>query len=90
MKPLIELRVPFELSHDAIDHVERSSDDSDWQPAKEAARNWPLPKIVASSTDTVKRISRAFWESTSNPVETLVHRHNVLRRAFGNVSYGAG
>lgn len=38
VKPLIELRVPFELNRQAIDDVERGANDSDWQPAKDAAR----------------------------------------------------
>jgi len=38
VKALVELRVPFELTRAAIDDVERGSDDSDWQPAKDAAR----------------------------------------------------
>ena len=37
-KPLVELRVPFELARDAIDDVERGANDSDWQPAKDAAK----------------------------------------------------
>jgi uncharacterized linocin/CFP29 family protein len=37
VKPLVELRVPFELSRSAIDDVERGSNDSDWQPLKDAA-----------------------------------------------------
>jgi uncharacterized linocin/CFP29 family protein len=37
-KPLVELRVPFELSRQAIDDVERGATDSDWSPVKEAAR----------------------------------------------------
>jgi uncharacterized linocin/CFP29 family protein len=32
------LRVPFELTRDAIDDVERGAEDSDWQPAKDAAQ----------------------------------------------------
>src|SRR5690606_29875305 len=32
VQPLIELRVPFTLSRQAIDDVERGSDDSDWDP----------------------------------------------------------
>jgi uncharacterized linocin/CFP29 family protein len=36
--PLVELRVPFTLSREQIDDVLRGSQDSDWQPAKEAAR----------------------------------------------------
>src|SRR5271169_4544073 len=39
VKALVELRVPFELTRAAIDDVERGSEDSDWQPAKDAARN---------------------------------------------------
>jgi uncharacterized linocin/CFP29 family protein len=37
-KALIELRVPFELSRQQIDDVERGATDSDWSPVKEAAR----------------------------------------------------
>ena len=36
--PLVELRVPFSLDRDQIDDVLRGSEDSDWQPAREAAR----------------------------------------------------
>ena len=38
VKALVELRVPFELDRGAIDDVERGANDSDWQPAKDAAR----------------------------------------------------
>jgi len=38
VKALVELRVPFELERQAIDDVERGANDSDWQPAKDAAR----------------------------------------------------
>ncbi len=38
VKALVELRVPFELSRQQIDDVERGSTDSDWWPVKEAAR----------------------------------------------------
>src|SRR5579862_6198250 len=37
VKALVELRVPFELDRQAIDDVERGANDSDWQPAKDAA-----------------------------------------------------
>jgi len=36
--PLVELRVPFKLSREQIDDVLRGSEDSDWQPARDAAR----------------------------------------------------
>ena len=38
VKPLVELRVPFELERQAIDDVERGANDSDWQPLKDAAK----------------------------------------------------
>lgn len=38
VKALVELRVPFELDRQQIDDVERGAEDSDWQPAKDAAR----------------------------------------------------
>lgn len=38
VKALVELRVPFELERCAIDDVDRGANDSDWQPAKDAAR----------------------------------------------------
>src|SRR5260221_14525318 len=38
VKALVELRVPFELDRKSIDDVERGANDSDWQPAKDAAR----------------------------------------------------
>ncbi|SEA22744.1 Uncharacterized protein, linocin/CFP29 family [Arachidicoccus rhizosphaerae] len=38
VNPLVELRVPFELSRAAIDDVERGAEDSDWQPLKDAAQ----------------------------------------------------
>jgi uncharacterized linocin/CFP29 family protein len=37
-KPLVRLRAPFTVSRAAIDDVERGSQDSDWDPVKEAAR----------------------------------------------------
>ncbi|RWR07480.1 family 1 encapsulin nanocompartment shell protein [Paenirhodobacter populi] len=42
VNPLVELRVPFELTRAAIDDVSRGSNDSDWQPLKDAARQIAL------------------------------------------------
>src|ERR1700739_3561359 len=39
VKALVELRVPFDLDRQQIDDVERGANDSDWQRAKEAAKN---------------------------------------------------
>src|SRR6516162_4822653 len=38
VKALVELRVQFELNRQQIDDVERGAKDSDWQPAKDAAK----------------------------------------------------
>jgi uncharacterized linocin/CFP29 family protein len=38
VKPLVELRVPFDLDRQAIDDVERGALDSDWQAVKDAAQ----------------------------------------------------
>lgn len=38
VSPVVEFRVPFELSREAIDDVERGAEDSDWQPLKDAAQ----------------------------------------------------
>jgi uncharacterized linocin/CFP29 family protein len=38
VKALVELRVPFELERQQIDDVNRGANDSNWQPAKDAAR----------------------------------------------------
>jgi uncharacterized linocin/CFP29 family protein len=71
VRALVELRVPFELDRQQIDDVERGANDSDWQPAKDAA------KLLAFAED------RAIFEGyaaagiggiragTSNPVMTL-------------------
>ncbi|HEY3736574.1 MAG TPA: family 1 encapsulin nanocompartment shell protein [Jatrophihabitans sp.] len=37
--PVVELRVPFTVARAAIDDVERGAKDSDWQPAKDAAKS---------------------------------------------------
>jgi uncharacterized linocin/CFP29 family protein len=38
VRPVVELRVPFDLDRDAVDDAERGAQDSDWQPVKDAAR----------------------------------------------------
>jgi uncharacterized linocin/CFP29 family protein len=36
-QPVVELRVPFAVSREAVDDVERGAEDPDWQPVKDAA-----------------------------------------------------
>jgi uncharacterized linocin/CFP29 family protein len=42
VKALVQLTVPFVLQRDAVDSVERGSNDGDWQPAKIAANELAL------------------------------------------------
>ncbi|MFJ1752773.1 family 1 encapsulin nanocompartment shell protein [Kitasatospora sp. NPDC088134] len=42
VQPLVELRVPFTVTRAAVDDVERGSQDSDWDPVKDAARTIAL------------------------------------------------
>jgi uncharacterized linocin/CFP29 family protein len=37
VQPIVEFRVPFVVDRQAVDDVERGSQDSDWQPVKDAA-----------------------------------------------------
>ena len=71
VKALVELRVPFELTRDAIDDVERGSDDSDWQPAKDAARKIAFAEDRAIFNGYREANIQGIREGTSNPVMML-------------------
>ena len=71
VKALVELRVPFELTRAAIDDVERGAEDSDWQPAKDAARKIAFAEDRAIFNGYHDADIRGIRESTSNPIETL-------------------
>ena len=71
VKSLIELRVPFELTRDAIDDVERGSDDSDWQPAKEAAKKIAFAEDRAIFYGYGEANIQGIREGTSNPIMSL-------------------
>ncbi|MEU8675317.1 family 1 encapsulin nanocompartment shell protein [Streptomyces sp. NPDC048560] len=45
--PVIEWRVPFTVTRAAVDDVERGSEDSDWQPVKDAARTCAFAEDMA-------------------------------------------
>jgi len=70
-KPLVEVRVPFELSRQAIDDVERGSEDSDWQPAKEAAKTIAFAEDRAIFAGYTAADIQGVRESTSNPIRPL-------------------
>jgi uncharacterized linocin/CFP29 family protein len=71
VKPLVELRVPFELTRDAIDDVDRGSDDSDWQPAKDAAKTIAFAEDRAIFNGYREANIQGIREGTSNPIMTL-------------------
>jgi uncharacterized linocin/CFP29 family protein len=71
VKPLVELRVPFELDRQQIDDVERGSNDSDWQPAKDAARLLAFAEDRAIFDGYPAADIGGIREGTSNPVLTL-------------------
>ena len=71
VNPLVELRVPFELNRQQVDDVERGAEDSDWQPAKDAARLLAFAEDRAIFDGYAAAGIGGIREGTSNPVMTL-------------------
>jgi uncharacterized linocin/CFP29 family protein len=71
VKPLVELRVPFELDRQQIDDVERGADDSDWQPVKDAAKKIAYAEDRAIFEGYAAAGIGGIRQGTSNPVMTL-------------------
>jgi uncharacterized linocin/CFP29 family protein len=71
VKALVELRVLFELSRQTIDDVERGSDDSNWQPAKDAAKTLASAEDRAIFDGYKAANIQGIRESTSNPIKSL-------------------
>ena len=71
VKALVELRVPFELDRQAIDDVERGANDSDWQPAKDAARQIAFAEDGAIFDGYGAAGIGGIRQGTSNPIMTL-------------------
>ena len=71
VKPMVELRVGFELDRQQIDDVERGADDSDWQPAKDAAKLLAFAEDRAIFEGYAAAGIGGIREGTSNPVLTL-------------------
>jgi uncharacterized linocin/CFP29 family protein len=71
VKALVELRVPFELQRQAIDDVERGANDSDWQPAKDAARQLAYAEDGAIFDGYSAAGIEGIRKGTSNPTMTL-------------------
>jgi uncharacterized linocin/CFP29 family protein len=70
-RPLVELRVPFELSREEIDDVERGAEDSDWQPAKDAAKKIAFAEDGAVFGGYHDAHIGGIRQETSNPIMTL-------------------
>jgi uncharacterized linocin/CFP29 family protein len=74
VKPLVELRVPFELSRSAIDDVERGSNDSDWQPLKDAAERIAVAEDRAIFDGYAAANIQGIRPGSSNPAIPLPAR----------------
>src|ERR1700723_1017558 len=68
---MVEIRVPFELDRQAIDDVERGANDSDWQPAKDAARQIAFAEDAALFDGYAAAGIEGIRQGTSNPIMTL-------------------
>lgn len=70
-KDLVELRVPFDLERQMIDDVERGANDSDWQPAKDAARKIAFAEDRAIFEGYAAAGIVGVRQGTSNPRKSL-------------------
>ena len=70
-KAMVELRVPFDLARQMIDDVERGANDSDWQPAKDAARTLAFAedRAIFEGYDAAGIVG--VRHGTSNPKKSL-------------------
>jgi uncharacterized linocin/CFP29 family protein len=71
VRAVVELRVPFELTRQAIDDVERGALDSDWSPLKDAARKIAFAEDRAVFDGYAAAGIQGIRQSTSNPVIAL-------------------
>src|SRR6201996_9623708 len=71
VKPLVELRVPFELDRQQIDDVERGANDADWQPVKDAAQKIAYAEDRAIFEGYAAAQIEGIRQATSNPIMAL-------------------
>ena len=71
VKSVVELRVPFELERQMVDDVERGANDSDWQPAKDAARKLAFAEDRAIFEGYSAAGIVGVRQGTSNPKKPL-------------------
>jgi len=81
-KGLVELRVPFDLERQMIDDVERGANDSDWQPAKDAARKLAFAedRAIFEGYDAAGIVG--VRRGTSNPKKSLPEEVRKYPEAF--------
>jgi uncharacterized linocin/CFP29 family protein len=80
---LVELRAPFELDRQMIDDVERGAGDSDWQPAKDAARQIAFAEDRAIFDGYPAAGVKGIREGTSNPILSLPADVRAYPQAIG-------
>lgn len=71
VRPLVELRVPFELSRRQIDDVERGALDADWNPLKDAARQIAFAEDRTVFEGYAAAGIEGLRQGTSNPAVVL-------------------
>ncbi len=71
VKPMVELRVPFQLARQQIDDVERGANDSDWQPLKDAAKRIAFTEDRAIFEGYAAGGIEGVRQGTSNKVAAL-------------------
>jgi uncharacterized linocin/CFP29 family protein len=71
VKPLVELRAPFQLDRQAIDDVERGANDSDWQPLKDAAKRIAFAEDRAIFEGYPAGGIEGIRQGISNPIASL-------------------
>jgi uncharacterized linocin/CFP29 family protein len=71
VKPLVELRVPFQLNRHQIDDVERGANDADWQPLKDAAKRIAFAEDRLIFEGYAAGGIEGIRNGTSNPIDSL-------------------
>src|ERR1700749_3508513 len=89
VKALVEFRVPFDLDRQQIDDVERGANDSDWQPAKDAAQKIAFAEDRAIFEGYAAGGIVGVRQGTSNPAMTLPadvrHYPDAIAQALGQL-----
>jgi len=70
-RPVVELRVPFTLSREQIDSVERGALDPDWQPVKDAAKKIAFAEDHAIVEGYAAAQITGIRQASSNPALAL-------------------